>query len=628
MLALLRRDPVLGTIALVKGGILALNAGVMAGLVTTLAAGSEYRFPGTMASSLFLAGLIWFSISPFLLFGKARERCNALDLALPIPARKLWLAHVSTLILLGLAYATLIVGTLWIMFWMFSRAPADFAVVKQSLAVIYLPVASGLVLIVVLLQRAKASQCQVPRGHAYAIYSMLFLCTGFALIVLLSSLPGPAALVPIGVAVFLGYRTYRSLPPAFTWIPADTHAGIELPQVTRDAAIMRAVEAEEWEMYGKRGPMHGIQFGWFLIRLLCFHPSRNRFAALFFFPLFFLWGLFMSGFFAAWRDLELPQFSYIILSGYLLMSFLPAQMLQIPGVDFLPVSKKLIAALLLIPAFLFLALGLGAGAIGAAILDRSHLQIQLQTSPSSFIPPYSTKAPMVRIPAEYCQISWNGDPPDVAAPWGESHPAWKYPLYAGSRITVYSPFSAPEGSSPRFVAFQIGRAIEAIYGASIPYQVILDRHLEMSSDQTVALKDTDRLIAEHPEWRPRGQVTLAPFLLAAVGFVYAILVSIYLRAWRAAVSDTRRKAIFLALALAAIALTAGQVGVMIAQWIRLDVGAAFIKILMLRIVRTIPGGTLTVWVLSALVLWGAYEFCRRQFQRVEVLPGQTARACL
>jgi hypothetical protein len=191
---------------------------------------------------------------------------------------------------------------------------------------------------------------------------------------------------------------------------------------------------------------------------------------------------------------------------------------------------------------------------------------------------------------------------------------------------VFSPFSTPEGASPRYIAFQLGRALEAIYGVSVPYQEILDRHLDISSDRTVTLKDPGRLLADFPERRPRGEIALAPLLLVAIYTIFVILSSIYLRAWRAGISDTRRKAAFLAVAIAAIAATVAQVALMVAQWIRPDVGAAFIKILMLRMVQAIPGGTLTVWILCALVLWGLYEFWLRQFDRVEALPGQLAWA--
>ena len=628
MLSQLRRDPIVGSILVVKGGILALNAGLMAGLFTILAARSESRSPGTLAGSLLLAGLIWFSISPFLLFGKARERCNALDLALPIPARRLWLAHVMALILLGLMFLALIFGTLWILLWILSRAPVDLSLHRQVLAGIFVPVAAGLVLIVVLLQRARASLCQIPRSSAYTIYSILLLCSGFALIVLLAKLPLPATLLPLVISAYFVYKTYHSLPPAFAWNPAHAHAGIGLPPASGDVAILRSAEAAEWEMYSRRSPMSGFRFGWFLIRLLYLNPTRNLLAAMFFFPVFFLWGLMMSGFFAAWRDMELPQFAYIILSGYLLLSVLPAQMPQLSCVDSLPVSRRRLAAFLFIPGFLILAAGLGAGAIGTSILEGSQLQIHLQTSASSFIPPYRTKVPMVRVPAQYCKISWVGDPQDVVSPWGESHPVWKYPLYSGSRIAVYSPFSTPEGSSPRYIAFQISRAIEAIYGASVPYQEILDHCLDISADQTAVLKNQDRLLADHPEWRLRGEIALTPFLLVAISLVYAVMVSIYLRACRAEVSDARRKAIFFAMAIATITVTAAQIALMIAQWIRPDPGAAFLRILMLGMVQTLPGGLLTTWILYALMLWAVYAFCRRQFCRVEILPGQTAKACL
>jgi hypothetical protein len=63
---------------------------------------------------------------------------------------------------------------------------------------------------------------------------------------------------------------------------------------------------------------------------------------------------------------------------------------------------------------------------------------------------------------------------------------------------------------------QISRALERIYGASIPYREILDRDLVVAEDRAVAFKDPGRLLADHPELRPRGTIALVPFLLAVM----------------------------------------------------------------------------------------------------------------
>lgn len=83
----------------------------------------------------------------------------------------------------------------------------------------------------------------------------------------------------------------------------------------------------------------------------------------------------MSGFLSAWKNAELPQFSYVILSGYLLLSFLPAQTSQLHFIDPLPVSRRLLALLMVLPALLALSLGLAGGRIGAITMEKSKLPV-------------------------------------------------------------------------------------------------------------------------------------------------------------------------------------------------------------------------------------------------------------
>lgn len=103
MFALLRRDPLISSNALKMGVVMALNAVVVAGLAAFLSASPGMRPFGHSARLALLAIPIWISIFPFLCFGKVAERCLPFDLALPLSARTLWLAHVIALSLFGLA---------------------------------------------------------------------------------------------------------------------------------------------------------------------------------------------------------------------------------------------------------------------------------------------------------------------------------------------------------------------------------------------------------------------------------------------------------------------------------------------------------------------------------------------
>jgi len=623
----LRRDPMMDATAVRWGIIVFLNAGVLAGIMTTLAAGSASRAFDTLLGKAVLAALVWISAAAFLLFGRARERCRVFDLALPIPAAGIWLAHVTALVLLGLIFLVLNAGVLMICLWAFRSPRFGFSGPWEALMGLLLSVPANLVLVVVLMQRSRASLRQIPRTLAGTAYSVLLLGSGLVLTILLMTLPAVAALIPLGLGLYLAYRTCRSLPQAFALTSAKPDAGRDFARADSEGTVVRPAAAREWEAFDRAGPLRSFSLAWLLIRILCFGPSNKRHAGWFFFPYLLLWGFYMSGFLAAWRFMDLPQLSYIVLSSFLLFSYLPAQMPQVQYVECLPISRNRIGAFLFLPTLLLFVAGLEAGAIGAAKVQQARLQIQLGTSPTSLFPPYGEKAPMVRVPAMYGEVSWDGKPEDIVSPWGESHPVREYALYRGSRIAVYSPFSTPEESSPRFVAFQISRAIEAVYGVPIPYQKILDLYLEVSADGTASLPDPDRLLADFPGLNPRGESGLIPALLAVTGIVYVLMASIYMGAWRARVPDSRRKAAYLALAAAAIAATAGQVVLMIAGWLRPHVGAAFLRILIFRFVRALPGGAATLWVLCAFVLLGAYWLFLGRLRRVEAVPERPGAVC-
>lgn len=626
MFALLRRDPIIGSQSLKWGVIAALNAGVMAGLVTSLAATSQALVLGRFANLILLATITWLNVALFPIFGKARERCHALDMALPLPAQKLWLSHILALTLSGLGYLALTIGLLELLFWAFRKAPLAFSALQQALGDLIVPICVCLILVVVLLQSMGPTLYRIPRTGKYTLYSFTIVISALGLILGLSVLPPLTSLVPLVLAFYLGYRTYRSVPSAFTLVPFEADS-VEAPAASdRVEAETQQFCIQDWEQHVEAGGTRGIAFGWFLFRLFNRRTALNVFATVFYYSLVILWGFFLSGFMFAWKGVELPQFSYVILAGYILLSFFPAQISLLHVIDPLPISRKLLAAFLMIPGVLGISIGLGVGRIGAILIQKSKLQIQYQEAPSGYFPPYQTRSPMVRVPDQYCKIAWNGQPPESGSPWGESHPAWKYPIYAGSRIAVYSPFSTPEGCSPQFVALQISRAIQAIYGKSVPYQEILVHHLEVKDNGSVDLKNGGLpLIEDYPDLKSRGGIPLFPILMLMSGVTWLLMASVYLRACRATVTDYGRKVVYFGLGVVVMGSILGQVAAMIAGFVRPDVGAAFLKILMRDISNALPGSNLMVWLICILLLMAAYWPAQTQFKRVEVLPGRPSR---
>jgi hypothetical protein len=70
----------------------------------------------------------------------------------------------------------------------------------------------------------------------------------------------------------------------------------------------------------------------------------------------------------------------------------------------------------------------------------------------------------VDVPWEYLEIAIDGRPPTVTAPWGESVTPTAEVLWRGQRPALYDPYEITAESSPRFVEYQIRRAVTAVYG--------------------------------------------------------------------------------------------------------------------------------------------------------------------
>jgi hypothetical protein len=617
MLSLLRRDPAFGAPAVLWCGVGFLLNGVITGLVVMQAARIRIQPSGIEGSPAWLTLVIWLSISLFLLFGKSRDRCRAFDLGLPVSARRLWLAHVLALTLLGLGFLALTVGMLELLFWIVGRPTLDLSPLQWALVDLISPLIAVLILVVVLLQSPRPSFYRIPGNRTYTLYSILLIASSAGLVTALSSLPAITALLPLILAVLVAIRSWHSVPAAFVLAPFEPDA--------KEAAVQAGQAARhEWEEYSGRTKGLGLQ--WFLFRCFYLKPGTGYAAAFFFFPLFLGWGVVLSGFFTAWKGLELPQFSYVILTGYLLVSWLPAQAQRYHGIVPLPISGRNLFAILILPGFLTIALGCGAGMIGALLPERSQLQVVFTARDSGgLFPSYPFRSPTVRVPAGYCSIAWDGSPPETESPWGESHPVRVFPLYKGSRAVVYSLFSTPEDSSPRFVALQISRAIQDVYGLNVPYQEVLDHYLEVRDNKAVALKQGGRLILEdHPGLRVRGRIALYPVLMLGIGAAWLIGASIYFRACRATVSEGGRKIVYLVLLAVGMGSVVAQVAIMVAGLIRPDIAAAVLRIFLRELARTLPGGNLSVWIVCGLLSLAFYLPVRAWFRHVELLPPRAA----
>jgi hypothetical protein len=512
----------------------------------------------------------------------------------------LWLTHTFAVILSGAAIVAAGAGFMAILGRLLGklegRNPLSVAELDAVGLAIHLGV--GLVLVVVLLQSPKPSLQKIPATKGFVFFAVSSLLGVWGLVILLGALPLPWTLLPMGVAVAVGLRTVSSLPAALTIVPLE--AGPE------EVLIERGQEDE-------RGPQHtdGIAFSWFLHRTVwrSLFGSWMQWCWLCF-PLFFFFGLLLSGW--TWfddPDIRISRFTNLLITSYILLALYGIPLRHLYRLDPLPISRKFLFAWTVIPSLLVLSFGYGAGNLAIASEQPSE-QVEYREEESHYY---------TYVPIGACEIAWDGRPPENTSPWGESHAAWKVPLYAGSRVALYSPYHTPIGSSPEFVALQISRAIEAVHGIRVPPADVQNRYLEVDGEGEVRLRTTGLTLWEdYPDLKPRGHGPEFPVVLLLAGLPFLIMVAVYLRAFRTGFSKTFRVGVAVTLLVFVLALHVSQFVAYVANVTEPWLVGGFLEILIRQLANTLPGGAMTVWGVSMLLLFAGYRLAETQFVRAEL----------
>lgn len=585
MLARIRRDDVWRTFPM-WGVILILNTGVVTGLLAAIV-----RRQGHAVSPSTIVLLLWGTVAVYLALGHTGSRCSVFDLTLPISARRIWLAHLS-----AVAAATTIVA---------AGCTAIVLVAARSLGGAIAPgtgpwslallVESAALLGVVLLELPQPSLARVPASAGRAAWSVAVIGGVLALLLLLSGAGAPGALVPAGLAaVALAWR-YRSLPTAFALAPRE-------PAAKRAADTFRRETADD----GSR--LTPWRQGLVVLRCLWIGPKE-----LAFYPFIVLFGLFFGNALSAWsgeaevRDL---RFLYVPMATYMLFSFVAPKLAPLHRLDPLPISRRLIFAGLIVPLTLVLVASYGAGAFVAAWFGAPAEYV-------NFVMDAESGRFAVSVPLRVHEVAWDGRVPEVTSPWGESHPAERLSLFRGSRALLWNPFSAPEGSSPRFTALQISRAVQAVYGASIAPETIEARWIETLSDGTVVGRGPSLSIrSENPGLLPRSG-PLFPMILALAVTPWLLASALLFRAYRAEIRDRVRVSIYWGGLVVIISVFLSQAVALVTGFARPWLARALVEIPAWKL----GGGAVGIasaWIAAGVVMAAAYRLAEAQFLRMEI----------
>lgn len=534
-----------------------------------------------------IAFFFWMWISIFLLYGGVAGRCERLCLTLPLQPRRLWLIHITSLA--GTVVLTCIVALGFVAAVNVMRGVPP---IKPGLVTIVLNSIAVTVLTTAVVQLPDRESFEIRLNVGTIIFLVIVWIVAWILIMLISTQPGYVALAPLGAGIILHGVIYRSLPATWSLMterPASRET--EIDGFRRPSSLERI----NGSVRPSRRLLHAT-----MAKLYYRH-----WVTVLFFPWIFFIGLMLSGYTArGLNSITLPVAVVSFMSG--LLHYALSRMHKIEP---LPVSRRLHHAYLVLPVLAVTLLGYCIGiAIGKGSARTENLLFYGEKRYDSSLD--------VRVPVEFWEIGWNGEPPPVPTEHGDMpHSGWSATLFEGSDIVIYSPFHTPPGSSPAFVSEQLSRAAELVFGERLDPKEIETRYFTgESGEEGKICCEVINIGKDYPHLRPRnwhGIIPVASLIIGIPWFLIAAL-SFYLY-------SANRKGWMVQLVLAAIVtlyilsiIYVSSSGIT-SEW---KIGA-FAWILVRKLARSVPGGLWMLWLVVTATLFGGYLLSWKCFKHVE-----------
>ena len=556
------------------------------------------------------AAVIILPILPFLINAGSVQRYSPMEAALPLPTRRLWIAHVVALLLEGLAILAVLIGLLIGMDSVWAgRTEAGLMPSTAGLLPMVTHTAATVILAITLLCMIRPARMRLAttgKGHALMIGLLVAYSIGM---IFLALLPIIFALILLLLSALLLWQTYGRLGAAIDFVfprgavgpsgdQVEEHGWSEAALSPRGGNPTRFVLNAIW-----RSLMHRY-LAWFLYIILAFY------------------GFMLSGGLAILGSSWDSRLGMIPMTWYLLLLILPVGLKKCDLLDAFPIPRRRIFAILALPAAACVLAGYAGG----------HILGVLKEEPTDKLI-YSEQecCHSLQLDLKYFEIDWDGVPPPVTSPWGEVHSARRIPVFRGLPPVIYKPYSAADSCSLEFLAYQVSRAAERVYGLQVDPYEIATRYFERTDGDSIRLKGEGlTLVEDYAPPRPSrlerlfpplfdsSQGGLFPMIAFLVGVPWLLLMALGAQIYRASISHVRRKWYLVALLGGVLAAHVGTFGFAVADVAEPHIVTAFILILSGKIASALPGGAFSMYILSALFVWTSYAFAQRRFERVEI----------
>ena len=438
-LYLIRQDPARGGLARAIGSCLA------AGLLLRMVPAISEDITGLSADALpggFVPMYVLFTglVATSLLSANAWTRSSRMALGLPLPTRQVWAVRTGSLVAVALLSIVTLAAVMGLSFDLETHRLTMNSIVALAAA---RAAATSLVLIC-LFQLPQSGRDRIPISAPYVVYLICasLLALGFSS-AQITSMAGTLVLLVIAVA--LGVYLYRRIPPTFSIGPTIEESDTPVWSTPDEGDLALLEPLGDDPLDGERpGPV--VALHWVLFRGL-----KTNVLTWFLLGIVGVSAVVAALEFCKGTNALLPLFFLIIYQ----LPLLQAALESMTPFDALPISRRVLWAHTVGPTIASAVIGL---LVALAIFT-------LNPKPFNQIV-YSECC--VKVPWDYMELSTDGHVPTINASWGESYTPGAYPLWKGRMMALYDPFEVGKESSPRFVEYQMRRAVEAVYDIPVP----------------------------------------------------------------------------------------------------------------------------------------------------------------
>jgi hypothetical protein len=586
--SLIRQDPVRKTlrysvpIAIVVGAIIRLMAGVIDDHEVALPMSGHPHQVVPIFVQLWIFNLLGVIVTHF------NSRCSRMSLGLPIAPRKLWLVRILSVVAAGVIPVAILI-------FIIAQGDVMFASgLTRGVLQMGARITAALVLAVILFQVPWPGVYRIAGGKRYVLYVAL-VSAGAVLYTIFTPQHWAYTAMPLVVALTVGLRVYAVLPSGFVVAPAE-------PERARPPTI--AAGGTHKASVRQGNPT-------WRLNVTVWRTLLNTWTARAMLVLLVLYGVFFTRSYLH-GTIEGSEFLFVLLWLWILVS---RSIGRLHRIDPLPVSRKLSFAHVMLTGLLAMALGNGIMQVSYRFDDAPPAAVTICDHG-------------ICVPSEFWEIARDGEPPAVTSPWGESHTPRAYRLIGIGELAIYNPYEYGAEASPRFVKYQVDRAVLRIHG---PASITGETASDVPLDDEFLKQAIDSGEFAVPESAGRGSDVRSKTVavtVALLSILFVVLNLVWFQRFSAAapIRRTRWFAILFfsvpQVLILTIAILEIRIGVDAKNTLKIP------QIIARRLVEAMPVGTEAVWLASMLVVIASYLVIQRCYGGLEAPPGKSDKRFL